>query len=369
MEKLVLLGSGINRVRGIAREGLYMNSGIDITAPESIRGMVNERCNYRCRYCSCWQQNEYVEEMSIAEWKQALVSLKQFIGTYLIQFSGGEPFIKKGFVDLLQVCHDQDIAWGVITNGSALNSKNVAAIVAAKPCNIDISLDSADAAVNDSVRGAPGSLEAISRGMKCLLAERAATAYRFPIRLKPTISRLTYRGLPELVTWAVEHGADTIDFAPVRPIYELYWTEAIDAELWIRQPEINDLAAVIETLIEMKKAGAPIETPSEKLRSFPEHFLRRRLEPGLAPCRVGMRDFHIHANGDVHVCWEYPPIGNVRLQSAREIWKGARAQEIRAQTVACTRFGTIRCATSCLSHRTITQEMKRALLLVRQMAL
>ena len=47
------------------------------------------------------------------------------------------------------------------------------------------------------------------------------------------------------------------------------------------------------------------------------------------PCRVGMRDFFIRTNGDVEVCFFYPSIGNIKEQSAREIWYGPKAQEIR----------------------------------------
>jgi MoaA/NifB/PqqE/SkfB family radical SAM enzyme len=350
----------------MAREAVYLKTGIDITAPETIHGIVTERCNYKCHYCSCWQLDRYDEEMSIGEWQQALLSLKAFIGRYIIQFSGGEPFVKKGFIDLLHFCHEQDLGWGVITNGSALTQKIVEGIVAARPCNIDISVDSSDAAAHDFVRGAAGSLEAVGSGIQRLRAERDRTGYRFPIRLKPTITRLSYRTLPRLVAWATEHGADTVDFAPVRPIVETFWTPQIDAELWIRGHEIEELRHVVATLVQMKEAGAPIETPSEKLRTLPDHFLRHPVNTGLAPCRVGMRDFHIRPNGAVWVCWEYPSIGSVRTQSAREVWTGAKAQAIRAQTVACSKFASISCANSCLDHRTLLQDIKLTTLMLKR---
>jgi hypothetical protein len=39
----------------------------------------------------------------------------------------------------------------------------------------------------------------------------------------------------------------------------------------------------------------------------------------------------------VEVCFFYPPIGNIKKQSARAIWYGPKAQEIRKQTIACDR--------------------------------
>ena len=69
------------------------------------------------------------------------------------------------------------------------------------------------------------------------------------------------------------------------------------------------------------------------------------------------------ANGDVRSCWEYPVIGNVTRQSAREIWTSATAREQRAQTLACSLLGSPKCASSCLSHRTIAQDWQRVVVL------
>ena len=85
--------------RNTAAEELYLHGLGDATRPVSVHALVNERCNYRCQYCDFWRLPHYQQEMSIAEWQQALRSLKDFIGSYSIQFSGGEPFIKKGFID------------------------------------------------------------------------------------------------------------------------------------------------------------------------------------------------------------------------------------------------------------------------------
>ena len=77
--------------RNRASEEIYLRTGLDTTVPVSIYGEVIERCNYKCRYCNYWRRPNYLEEMSIAEWKAALVDLKGFIGHFHIEFSGGEP--------------------------------------------------------------------------------------------------------------------------------------------------------------------------------------------------------------------------------------------------------------------------------------
>lgn len=126
-----LIGRGTSVTQAFVAESLYVKHDIDITKPSIIRGMVNERCNFKCGYCNCWNKKNYKDEISIQQWKESLDTLKKYIGNFSIQFSGGEPFIKKGFVDLLEHCKDQNITWGVITNGSAFTEKTVQRVIAA----------------------------------------------------------------------------------------------------------------------------------------------------------------------------------------------------------------------------------------------
>src|SRR5258708_34729753 len=111
--------------------------------------MVTEWCNYKCRYCDYWRLKECREEMTIAEWQKALLSLKEFIGPFHIEYSGGEPYIKKGFVDLLSFCHEHGIHWGGTTNGSAFTEKIIKQTDAAKPFKINHSMHRHRAEVHD----------------------------------------------------------------------------------------------------------------------------------------------------------------------------------------------------------------------------
>jgi MoaA/NifB/PqqE/SkfB family radical SAM enzyme len=367
MDKATLLRAGLRRLGTMARELAYLRGGVDISAPESIQGNVTRRCNYDCQYCCCSHTAAQAEDMSIAEWQQALLSLKEFVGHYIIQFAGGEPFVKKGFVELLTFCQRHAIDWGVITNGSAFSAATVARVVAAGPSNIDISVDSPDAVVHDSLRGAPGSLDAIGRGIARLREERARTGCRFPVRIKPTVTRANFRSLPRLVEWAGVHGADTIDFHPV--YQEPAWTPETKAALWPHEDEIEEVRGVMDALVELKKNGAPIETPAEKLRSYPDQFLKRVVKTSIAgPCRVGLRKFAIAANGDVRMCGRFPPIGNVRTHGAREMWHSTQAQAIRARTVRCPEVGR-ECANGCLDPRSLLQDVRRAVLMAARRAL
>ena len=346
----------LKHVRNTFAETLYLNNVADVTRPTVVYGIVNERCNYKCRYCEFWRLKQYKDEMTIEEWQRALLSLKEFLGKYHVEFSGGEPFIKKGFVDLIEFCHAEGISWGVTTNGSALNEKTIRRVVAAKPFNINISMDSHQAEVHNYARGIEQSLEKITRGLKILNHERQSAGLDFPIMIKPVVHKLNFRSLPEMVPWATKVGGSVINFQPIDR-----WTQETYDELWIEEDEMGDLQEVVDELLRLKRDGAPILNSELTLNAWTMHFREESAPAELMPCRVGLRNYFIRTNGDVEVCWFYPPIGNVKQNSAREIWASDEARTRRKETTECDRL----CLFTCLSQKTLKDKVKMGLTLIR----
>ncbi len=342
--------------RGALVEQLYLRTGIDATRPTVVYGIVNERCNYRCRYCEYWRLKEYGEEMTVAQWCEALGSLRQFVGTYHVEFSGGEPFRKKGFLDIVEFCHDAGIRWGVTTNGSAFSERIVRRTVSADPFNVNISIDGHRPELHDYVRGVPGSLERIVGSIERLRRERAAQGRDFPIIIKPTVHAKNFRELPDLVRWAERLGVTAVNFQPVDR-----WTQETYDELWIERDQHADLEKVVTRLIAMKRRGAPILNTELVMGLWVNHFREEQAPAEALPCRVGMRNYFIRPNGDVELCWFYPPIGNVKKQSAREIWRGQLARQRRKETVECTKL----CLFTCLSQKTLWDKAKMVFTLLR----
>jgi MoaA/NifB/PqqE/SkfB family radical SAM enzyme len=354
---LELTRLGAHHVRNAVAEEIYLRTGRDITVPVAIYGEVIERCNYKCRYCEYWRRPNYSDDMSIEDWKRALLSLKEFIGHFHIEFSGGEPYIKKGFVDLITFCGEQGLKWGVTTNGGAFtNDKVVDWTVAAKPFNINISIDSHEAKIHDYSRGIDGSLNDIVTGIDNVARARTKHGVDFPIIVKAVVHKLNFRQLPELVGWVRDIGATAVNFQPVEQ-----HTDEAKGEFWIGPDDMEDLIAVKDCLIEMRRAGAPILNSELLLNLWPNHFRREKAPREAMPCRIGMRNFFIRCDGRVEVCWNFPPIGNVRTQTAREIWYGEDGAQRRKETIACETL----CLFTCLSQKNLTDKIAMGLKLIR----
>lgn len=357
MEIQELVSLGWKHTVSAAAEKVYLTTGIDSTRPVTFYGLVNERCNVKCRYCEYWRLPNYSQEMSIPEWQAALGSIKEFVGNFSINFSGGEPLIKPGFIDLLAWCRTQDIKAGVTTNGSPLTRSNAARIVAAYPFNVNVSVDAPNAEVHDYLRGYPGLFDKLTQGIGFLLEERQRQRAEFPIVVKPTVNAANFRLLPALVEWARSMGDLCVTPQPMTR-----WTPETYNELWIEEKDIPELEAVVEQLVELQKAGAAILTPPSVLRLMPDHFREKQAPRSALPCRVGMRNFFLRNNGDVEMCVQgFPVIGNIKQQSARDIWRSAKAREVRAATVKCEKL----CLIACLSQKTLANKVGMALQMLK----
>jgi MoaA/NifB/PqqE/SkfB family radical SAM enzyme len=237
------------------------------------------------------------------------------------------------------------------TNGMLLE-RHAAELVAARPFNINISLDSHNADTHDYIRGREGLHEKICRGIARLKEEQNRQAISFPIIIKPTVMSLNYRHLPELVSFAEQIGVSAVNFQPLGR-----WTEETNNELWIEKEEWPKLVNVMQRLIVMKREGAPIMNSEEILGLMTASFREEKASTENLPCRIGLHEYFIRPDGDVRLCFHFPSIGNASKHSAKEIWRGAEAQKIRKATLQCDKL----CLLTCLSQKSLGNKISQAI--------
>jgi len=245
----------IKHGRNALGEILYVRFGRDITKPVFFYSLSTYRCNARCLSCYSWKEPTSSEELTIDEWQKSLLSIKDFVGEFSISFSGGEPLIKKGFIELLEFCRNNGIHAGFTTNGIRLTKITAKRIAAAQPFNVNISVDGPSAEIHDYLRGQPGIFDKVSQGITYLMEERAELNSHFPIIIKPTINAVNFQQMPALIEWAKKIGATAINFQPVD---DWSWPQETRNLLWIKSSDFPMLSSVIDQLIDMKKDGAPI---------------------------------------------------------------------------------------------------------------
>lgn len=89
-----------------------------------LRVSVTDKCNLRCSYCIPPAGVEYLSHDNVLRNEEFLRFIELFVklGVKKIRFTGGEPFVRKGFIDILRETRESfpDVALCITTNGVLL---------------------------------------------------------------------------------------------------------------------------------------------------------------------------------------------------------------------------------------------------------
>ncbi len=113
----------------------------------SLRISVTDRCNLRCRYCmpaegvDCMPRDELLtfDEIALA------VDVAAEMGIDRVRITGGEPLLRRGLVQLVEMlAHNSKVADVAMTTNALLLSRHAEALADAGLNRVNISLDSLD---------------------------------------------------------------------------------------------------------------------------------------------------------------------------------------------------------------------------------
>ncbi len=101
-----------------------MNNLIDKhgRAVNYIRVSITDRCNFRCFYCKPIKEFKYIPHSEILRFEDLLFLINTLgeYGVKNIKITGGEPFIKKGFIDFLKKLKNFSVS--ITSNGFLIHN-------------------------------------------------------------------------------------------------------------------------------------------------------------------------------------------------------------------------------------------------------
>lgn len=122
-----------------------------IEVPKYITFAVTAACNLRCKHCSVNAGN-VPDVLSLEECKKIVEKIITLKPQQII-FTGGEPLLKKGIIQLLEFTRDRfEGHIGIMTNGTLFTKENTSQMVKLVD-SIDISMDGVDEITCAKIRG------------------------------------------------------------------------------------------------------------------------------------------------------------------------------------------------------------------------
>lgn len=113
---------------------------------EYVRLAVTDRCNLRCQYCMPAHGIDIVPRQELLTFKEMyrLIRVLTELGVNKVRLTGGEPFVRKDFVDFLEMLSYNDLldAINITTNGALISHHIDRIEKLEKVKNINLSIDS-----------------------------------------------------------------------------------------------------------------------------------------------------------------------------------------------------------------------------------
>ena len=110
-----------------------------------LRLAVTDRCNLRCQYCMPAHGIDIVDRKDLLTYKEMyrIVRTLSELGVNKVRLTGGEPFVRKDFIQFLEMLSFNDLLDVInITTNGALIAKHIETLEKLKIKSINLSIDS-----------------------------------------------------------------------------------------------------------------------------------------------------------------------------------------------------------------------------------
>jgi mycofactocin radical SAM maturase len=124
--------------------------GLD--APICLTWELTYACNLACVHCLSSSGRRDPAELTPAE-ARGIVDQLAAMKVFYVNIGGGEPMLRPDFFDLVGYAVDQRVGVKFSTNGTRLTAAKARRLTAMDYVDVQVSIDGAEASINDAVRG------------------------------------------------------------------------------------------------------------------------------------------------------------------------------------------------------------------------
>jgi MoaA/NifB/PqqE/SkfB family radical SAM enzyme len=308
------------------------------------------RCNLHCEFCYVGDllniEGEWREEMSL----EALAKAFPEQSGFQISLTGGEIFMRKDIMSVLDLFRDKGYACGYLTtNGTIISEERADALAELAAAgflkHVSVSIDG-PGELHDAARGLKGTFERTCAGLRRL--QEAARRKHAPLRvsINTTVAHESLDALDQMVEVAEELGVDAIGLNHL-----MYSTpeEVAETVRLIGAPDASSIATFVtpDPGLDLAQVQRQVASLEEKCRTKNVRFdyrpkvHRQLLENYYTPgakldgrCLYPFLHARISFSGKVYFCpFIRLEVGDLSKSSLEEIWNGERYVELRRRLV------------------------------------
>lgn len=289
---------------------------------------VIQQCNLRCLHCA--YASHYPVRgplLDTTQWQDVLREASH-LKTRIVSFSGGEPFLRNDFLQLLAFADHLGLAVHVNSNGTRIDADHARALSRLRNCTIVFSLDHADPSANDAVRG-KGSFEAVRQAVR-RVRELAPNIH---VGLNTVIGPFNLDALTALLDLGAAWDVHSVKYLPAHDNLNHSWRSTPLADRFVFDPV--HVAPLRRELDRVKQRATRLGMTTNS-RQFLRGIERFILGQPTVPCYVGYLIGNIDPYGFLFPCYNIAANApNVLEGGLERAWRSPLMARLRAQVGRC----------------------------------
>ncbi len=304
---------------------------------------ILESCNLKCQMCKMYEINPLAAEelIPLERWEMFFEDLKKIAPPgFIFNLPGGEPLTHPHIFQIIKIASLKGLRPLLSTNGYLLTKDVAKKLIESGLFAATISVDSMIPQLHDNIRGVKNTFERLNAGMRYMdFYSKVYRGEKFNTGIQGVIQKSNLKTIPDLVIWAEKNPLiDRINLnllmQPNNTTPSEDWYKEGFSHLWPDDPDKVD--EVIDKLISLKKTGKAqkLLNKIEQLESYKIYFNDPKKTPKLVKCDYD-KSICTNSSGDIHLCYYYPKIGNIKSGRLLEAWESDEASEIRDKIGKC----------------------------------
>ena len=283
------------------------------TAPYRMDLALTYRCNDDCAHCYNARPRNY-PEMSTDAWKRVLDRVWE-LGIPHIVFTGGEPTLRDDLPELIAHAEANGQITGMNSNARRLQDPRfVEALVEAGLDHVQITVESHDANIHDSMVGKRGAWKQTIAGLRNVLATRLY------VMTNTTMLQENAPTMAATLDFLAEIGVPTVGLNAL-----IYAGQGLTVGTGLRESELPILLAMSQEKTERYGQKLIWYTPTQYC-----HFDPTQSNLGVKGCTAALYNMCIEPDGGVLACQSYyQQLGNILKDPWDSIWNHELSIKLR----------------------------------------
>lgn len=149
-----------------------------MTIPISVLIEVCYTCNEKCVHCCL--SNHTIKGMTLGQYENLFDQLVE-AGTFFVILTGGEPFTRADFMEIVEATRKRRLSVTIFTNGTLITDRMIARLQELYVQEVHVSIYGADPATHDAITRVAGSFVKSIETIQRLLASGTAVRIKCPL--------------------------------------------------------------------------------------------------------------------------------------------------------------------------------------------